>query len=188
MLRNVINKFGIYAMLSVFVILFSSCDDSTSANKENSALKKDIFKGWKVNRTCVEYNDLGLITFKYGHINKVGDTDSMFMDFLKIDSLEDMIDTRFYMGTDFIFTTAAWISSKAYSFPHWVIYHRADFTMPSTNIDIEIEITGINPLKGTWTERVYDSSFAEPKVFRRIELTGEEYKYNPNTTNMKAGQ
>ena len=42
-------------------------------------------------------------------------------------------------------------------------------------------------MKGTWTERVYDSSFTKVKIFRKIELIGKKYVNKPSTTNKKVG-
>ena len=187
MRNTLINKFKIFAMLSAFVILFSSCDDSTSASEENSALKKDIIGDWKIYRTCVEYNNYDSVDYSDDLLTKVGTTDSIGFSIQKLDSISNIVHIYWYNVFNLIEYTAAWISSKTYSFPHWVIYQRRDVPYIESIRELEIEITEINPMKGTWTERVYDSSFTKVKIFRKIELIGKKYVNKPRTTNKKVG-
>ena len=187
MRNTIINKFKTFAMLSAFVILFSSCDDSTSANEENSALKKEIAGYWELYRTCVEYNNNGNVHYCDDGISMTGATDNILVQFNKLDSITNLIQVSYYTNIPKSDNTAAWISSKTYSFPHWVIYQRRDVPYIESIRELEIEITEINPMKGTWTERVYDSSFTKVKIFRKIELIGKKYVNKPSTTNKKVG-
>ena len=187
MRNTLINKFKTFAMLSAFVILFSSCDDSTSASEENSALKKDIIGDWKIYRTCVEYNNYDSVDYSDDLLTKVGTTDSIGFSIQKLDSISNIVHIYWYNVFNLIEYTAAWISSKTYSFPHWVIYQRDYIQYIESIKEIEIEITEINPLKGIWTERIYDSSFTTLNIFRKIEFSGKRYISNYQTNNKKVG-
>ena len=187
MRKTLINKFKTFAMLSAFVILFSSCDDSTSANEENSALKKEIAGYWELYRTCVEYNNNGNVHYCDDGISMTSATDNILVQFNKLDSITNLIQVSYYTNIPKSDNTAAWISSKTYSFPHWVIYQRDYIQYIESIKEIEIEITEINPLKGIWTERIYDSSFTTLNIFRKIEFSGKRYISNYQTNNKKVG-
>ena len=168
MLKNLISRFGIYVMLSAFVILFSSCDNSTSPIEENSSLKKEIFGNWEIYRKCIEINKTdgpysGLSIYEVGRI------DTAKWNISKIYTQDNMI--AVYIGDRF-FASGAWLNSSTSPDYHWIMCYDAVDPYSNKFIKTEIELTGINPLKGTFTERMYDSTNTVLKVLAKYELSG----------------
>ena len=172
MRNTLINKFKTFAMLSAFVILFSSCDDSTSASEENSALKKEIFGNWEIYRKCIEKNKIDGQDYGPSY-DKVGRIDTSNWIISKINTQDNIIAVYFSSNSS-SFATAAWVNSSSSSDSHWLLYSSVSdpFANRIAIIMRETKITGINPLKGTVTERMYDSTNTVLKVLAKFELSG----------------
>ncbi len=169
MLRNVINKFGIYAMLSAFVILFSSCDNSTSPTTPKETLKDNIYGKWKIYSTLVYLSDTNY--FFYKDI-KVGNIDTLNWNISRTNS-KDSIDVN---GSS---CYGKWMSSETYDFSHWEIkwderrsFHNRtgnDVYTSDTNI---VDIIGVNPFKATKIINSKDITTMEEKLIAKYEITG----------------
>ena len=107
MRNTLINKFKIFAMLSAFVILFSSCDDSTSANKPILSLKDDIAGNWRITRTCVLSNNgvaIGSKNILFANISK----DSKYPEEITMTINDHPI-------------KGYWADTELYKFKHWLL-------------------------------------------------------------------
>ncbi len=169
MLKNIISRFGIYAMLSAFVFILISCDNSTSPIEENSALKKDIFGNWEIYKKCIEKNKID--GNDYGHFyDKVGRIDTSKWNISKIYTQDNLI--AVYISGYGVFASAAWLNSSTSPDNHWIMCYDAVEPYNDKLVKIEIELNGINPLKGTFTERMYDSTNTVLKVLAKFEISG----------------
>lgn len=169
MLKNVINKFGIYAMLSAFVFILISCDNSTSPIEENSALKKDIVGTWEIYRKCIEINKIDGQNYE-SSLYKVGGIDTLIWKFSGIYSQDNMIVlNNINSNSGLIYV---WTGSAAVPESHWMFYYETSDPYSNKFVSIEIELTEINPLKGTLTKRMYDSTGTVLKILSKFELSG----------------
>ena len=167
MRKTLINKFKTFAMLSAFVILFSSCDDSTSANEENSALKKEIAGNWLIFRTIVEENKVKEFN---GDYRGIGFKDTMMFPIAFSKTNENVI----IIGDEHENAIGEWKTSSTYNTPHWV----AEDIDISNNTNVKyitnIEITAINPLKGIMMLSIEDSLTKAHKLVKKAEITGKK--------------
>ena len=167
MRNTLINKFKIFAMLSAFVILFSSCDDSTSASEENSVLKKEIAGNWEIYRTIVEENKVKEYN---GDYRGIGHKDTLMWTIAYSKTNENLIT----IGNKYDGTIGEWKTSSTNNMPHWVV---EDIDIDNnTNIKyiINLEITAVNPLKGIMMISVEDSLTKANKLVIKSEITGKK--------------
>ena len=163
--KTLFNKFKSFGMLSAFVILFSSCDKSTSANEENSALKKEIAGEWELYRTCIEQNIIKEYT---GDYYDIGDKDTLAVYITKLLSTDNVIK----LNNGYFDIVGEWIKSETFNFPHWVMKYEVVDRRTNLSFESTIEITEIYPLKGIYTEKMSDSTFTGLKLLRKYEITG----------------
>lgn len=169
MQKNVFNKFKFFAMLSAFVILFSSCDDSTSPTTPKETLKDNIYGKWKIYSTLVYLSDTNYFFTKY---IKVGHIDTLNWNISRMNSK----DSCNLNGSS---SYGKWMSSETYDFPHWefkwdvrrLIHNSAgnDVYTSDTNI---VDIIGINPFKATKIINSKNIITLEEKLIAKYEITG----------------
>ena len=164
MRNTLINKFKIFAMLTAFVILFSSCDDSTSANNPVPTLKDNIAGIWNIKTKLVEqnrYHD----NINYGTI---GQENIVTWSITKYDSQENLI-VLSSAGTN---TIGQWETSKLFNTLHWVVkIEQLDYYTNAKYI-LNIEFNEINPLKGLMVLYLEDPTTKGHKLVQKFELSG----------------
>ena len=132
MRNTLINKFKTFAMLSAFVILFSSCDDSTSANKPILSLKDDIAGNWRITRTCVLSNNgvaIGSKNILFANISK----DSKYPEEITMTINDHPI-------------KGYWADTELYKFKHWLLAVEGVDPESGLKLISLFEIGNINPL------------------------------------------
>ena len=171
MRNTLINKFKIFAMLSAFVILFSSCDNSTSVNNPEPLLKdpvstlKDNIAGiWNIKTTLVEQNYFN----EYINYGTIGQQSTVTWSISKYESQNNQI---VLSGSKDI-AIGQWESSKIFDFLHWVV--KIEGIDYNTNVKyiIYIEFNEINPLKGIMVLYMEDPTTKEYKLVQKFELSG----------------
>lgn len=161
MRNTLINKFKIFAMLSAFVILFSSCDDSTSANKPILSLKDDISGNWRITRTCVLSNNgvaIGSKDILFANISK----DSKYPEEITMTINDHPI-------------KGYWADTELYKFKHWLLAVEGVDPESGLKLISLFEIGNINPLQGLNTNMYENPNTKELELINAFEFTGEKY-------------
>ena len=167
MRNTLINKFKIFAMLTAFVILFSSCDDSTSASEENSVLKKEIAGNLEIYRTIVEENKVKEYN---GDYRGIGHKDTLMWTIAYSNTNENII-TIDNGNFDLI---GEWMTTTSNKAPHWVVEFSGIHSYTNIKNIMNLEITAVNPLRGIMMYSIEDSLTKANKLVIKSEITGKK--------------
>ena len=167
MRNTLINKFKIFAMLSAFVIIFSSCDDSTSPSEENSALKKEIVGKWEIYTTLLEQNQMKEFSDDYYEIGHKDTT----MWIIAFSNTNENIITIDNGNFDLI---GEWMTTTSNKAPHWVVEFSGIHSYTNIKNLMNLEITAVNPLRGIMMYSIEDSLTKEHKLVQKFEITGKK--------------
>ena len=161
MRNTLINKFKIFAMLSAFVILFSSCDDSTSANNPVPTLKDNIAGIWNIKTKLVEQNHY------YDNISK----NILFANISKDSKYPEEIT----MTINDHPIKGYWADTELYKFKHWLLAVEGVDPESGLKLISLFEIGNINPLQGLNTNMYENPNTKELELINAFEFTGEKY-------------
>lgn len=169
MRKNVLHRCRIYSIFALFMASLLSCENSTSPSAINSAPNKEIIGKWEIYIKCIELNSVdggfaGIPPLKMGEI------DTLYWEFSEIDLQENMIlGSSFDKKTGDIF---AWVSSSAVSEAHWMVSYLRINPFLNKEFQVNIEFTETNPLRGTWTNKMYNNEKTKLIAYEKFEISG----------------
>lgn len=169
MRKNVLHRCKIYSIFALFMAILISCENSTSPSVINSAPNKEIIGKWTIYKKCVEFYGVNEAYVNFPK-KKIGEIDTLYWEFSEIDLQENMILACGFESKTGI--TFAWVSSMAVSEAHWMLSYLGSNPYVDNGFQVNIEFTETNPLRGTWTYKMYNKEKTKLIAYENFELSG----------------